>query len=240
MGAPMRPHRIYAAVYDRMTAPAEAAGLAERRRRLLAGATGRVLEVGGGTGHNLPYFLSADEVVVLEPDPAMRRHLEARLDTSPVPVRVVGAGIDDPGLGELGVPDGGFDTVVCTLVLCTVPDADRAAARIARLLAPGGKVLFLEHVRGVGARGVVQRAVTPLWRVVVPGCHLDREPVLALRRAGLLPTGYERVHLPLGPLASPGVMGTAVARRAEPLVEPGAFPRRALERDGMSRRQVAT
>jgi SAM-dependent methyltransferase len=221
----MRDHRIYAAVYDRMTAPAEAAGLAERRRRLLAGATGRVLEVGGGTGHNLAFFTSAREVVVLEPDGAMRRHLEGRLDTCPVPARVVAAGIDDPGLEVLGVPDGGFDTVVCTLVLCTVPDEGAAAARIARLLAPGGRVLFLEHVRGPGARGLVQRAVTPLWRVLVPGCHLDREPVLALRGAGLLPVEYERVRLPLGPLASPGVVGTAVARRSQPPVEPGTYPR---------------
>ena len=221
----MRDHRIYAAVYDRMTAPAEAAGLAERRRALLAGARGRVLEVGGGTGHNLPHYTAATEVVVLEPDGAMRRHLAPRLDSCPVPARVVAAGIDDPGLEARGVPDGGFDTVVCTLVLCTVPDADAAAERIARLLAPGGRLLFLEHVRGPGARGVVQRLVTPLWRVMVPGCHLDRDPVPAMRRAGLLPADYERVHLPLGPLASPGVVGTAVVSRSKPLVEPGSYPR---------------
>ena len=221
----MRDHRIYAAVYDRMTAPAETAGLAERRRHLLAGATGRVLEVGGGTGHNLPYYTAATEVVVLEPDGAMRRHLEGRIDTCPVPARVVPAGIDDPGLDALGVSDGAFDTVVCTLVLCTVPDEEAAAGRIARLLAPDGRVLFLEHVRGAGARGVVQRLVTPLWRVMVPGCHLDRDPVPALRRAGLIPSDYERVHLPLGPLASPGVVGTAVVSRSKPLVEPGIYPR---------------
>ncbi|HET6810057.1 MAG TPA: class I SAM-dependent methyltransferase [Acidimicrobiales bacterium] len=220
----MRDHRLYAAVYDRMTAPAEAAGLAERRRRLLAGATGRVLEVGGGTGHNLAHYTAATEVVVLEPDGAMRRHLENRLHTCPVPVRVVAAGIEDPGLGDLGVADGAFDTVVCTLVLCTVPDEDAAAGRIARLLAPDGRVLFLEHVLGPGARGLVQRMVTPLWRVMVPGCHLDRDPVPALRRAGLLPSDYERVHLPLGPLASPGVVGTAVRSRSKPLVEPGSYP----------------
>jgi SAM-dependent methyltransferase len=220
----MRDHRIYAAVYDRMTAPAETAGLAGRRRRLLAGATGRVLEVGGGTGHNLPYYTAATEVVVLEPDGAMRRHLEERLDTCPVPARVVAAGIDDPALGSLGVPDGAFDTVVCTLVLCTVPDADAAAGRIARLLAPDGRVLFLEHVRGPGTRGALQHLLTPLWRVMVPGCHLDRDPVPALRRAGLLPSDYERVRLPLGPLASPGVVGTAVLSRSKPLVEPGSYP----------------
>ena len=232
-----RDHRLYAAVYDRMTAPAEVAGLAERRRQLLAGATGRVLEVGGGTGHNLPYFAAASEVVVLEPDGAMGRHLERRLEACPVPARAVAAGIDDPGLGDLGVPDGGFDTVVCTLVLCTVPDAGRAAARIGRLLAPGGRVLFLEHVRGPGARGAIQHLVTPLWKVLVPGCHLDRDAVLSLRGAGLLPTDYERVRLPLGPLASPGVVGPAVARRAQPVVEPGTYPQRRRKRVFRPRRR---
>lgn len=222
----MRDHPIYAAVYDRMTAPAEAAGLGERRRELLAGARGRVLEVGGGTGHNLPWYSAATEVVVLEPDGAMRRRLAERLPECPVPARVVAAGIDHPDLAGLVVEDHAFDTVVCTLVLCTVPDLDAAARRIAGLLAPEGRLLFLEHVRAPGARGVVQRLVTPLWRVLVPGCHLDRDPVPALRRAGLLPDRYDRVHLPLGPLASPGVVGTAVARRAEPLVPPGRYPLR--------------
>lgn len=226
MGAAMRDHPIFAAVYDRMTAAAEAAGLADRRRRLLAGATGRVLEVGGGTGHNLPYYEAATEVVVLEPDGAMRRRLVPRLADCPVPARVVAAGIDEPDLAAQGVEDHSFDTVVCTLVLCTVPDLDAAVRRIRELLAPEGRVLFLEHVRGPGTRGAVQRMVTPVWRVLVPGCHLDRDPVGALRRAGLGPTDYERVDLPLGPLASPGVVGTAREWLAAALVEPGQYPAR--------------
>lgn len=224
MGAAMRDHPIFAAVYDRMTASAEAAGLAERRHDLLAAATGRVLEVGGGTGHNLVHYAAASEVVVLEPDGAMRRHLASRLADCPAPARMVAAGIDDPDLAALGVEDHSFDTVVCTLVLCTVPDLDAAVRRIRDLLAPGGQLLFLEHVRGVGARGVVQHVVTPVWRVVVPGCHLDRDPVAALRQAGLGPMDYERVELPLGPLASPGVVGTAREWHAAALAEPGQFP----------------
>lgn len=228
----MRDHRLFAAAYDRLTAPAELHGLADRRRRLLAGATGRVVEVGGGTGHNLRWYSAASEVVVLEPDGAMRRRLTPRLADCPAPARVVAAGIDHPDLASLGVADHSFDTVVCTLVLCTVPDLDAAALRIRSLLAPGGRVLFLEHVRDLGARGLVQRAVTPAWRVVVPGCRLDRDPLPALRRAGLVPADYDRVRLPLGPLASAGLVGTAVERRAEPLAEAGRYPIRRRVRTG--------
>ena len=232
MGPTMQDHPLFAAAYDRLTASAELHGLAARRRRLLAGATGRVLEVGGGTGHNLVWYSAAAEVVVLEPDGAMRRRMEPRLGDCPAPARVVAAGIDHPDLASLGVEDRSFDTVVCTLVLCTVPDLDAAARRIRDLLAPGGRVLFLEHVRDLGARGVLQRLVTPAWRVVVPGCHLDRDPLPALRRAGLYPGDYERVHLPLGPLASAGLVGSAGERRAEPLAEPGRYPVRGRVRRG--------
>lgn len=224
-------HRAFAAVYDRMTAAAEAAGLGRRRAELLARATGRVLEVGGGTGHNLAFYVNAADVTILEPDDAMRRRLEPRLVTCPAPARVVAAGID-----EADLPEHGFDTVVCTLVLCTVPDPAAAAARIRRLLAPGGRLLFLEHVRAPGAQGLLQAGLTPLWRRVVPGCHLDREPVTALRAAGLLVADYDRVTLPLGPLASSGVQGVAVEPAAEPLAPPGTYP---LPSPGPARRLLA-
>jgi SAM-dependent methyltransferase len=202
----MSDHRLYAAVYDRMCAPAEAAGLAQRRRSLLAGAEGRVLEVGGGTGRNLAYYPSElTSLVVLEPDGAMRRRLMERAGACAFPVEVLAAGIDDAQLA-----DGSFDTVVCTLVLCTVPDIDAAAVRIRALLAPGGKVLFLEHSLVAGARGFAQRLATPVWKRIIPGCHLDRDPTSALRRAGLLVRTADRFRVPLAPaLASWGVQGVA-------------------------------
>ena len=207
-----REHRVFAAVYDRMTAGAEAAGLARRRQDLLAGARGRVLEVGAGTGANLAHYPGdgqVSEVVVLEPDGAMRRRLAPKLPTCPAPVRVVAAGIEDAGLEDASLEAGSFDTVVCTLVLCTVPDLAGAARRLASLLRPDGRLLFLEHVAAPGARGRVQAALTPLWHHVVPGCHLDRDPVTALRRAGLVVTDYDRIDLPLGGLLRAGVTGTA-------------------------------
>ena len=207
----MPDHPVYAALYDRMTAPAEAAGLAERRRRLLAGATGRVLEVGGGTGANLAHYRAAASVDVLEPDGAMRRRLERRLEDevragrAAAAVRVHAAGIDDAPF-----PDRSFDTAVCTLVLCTVPDLPRALGTLRRLLRPGGTLLFLEHVRASGPRASAQRALTPLWSRLVPGCHLDRDTVAAVRRAGFFVTDAEKFALPGGgPLLATAVSGAA-------------------------------
>src|SRR3954451_22890138 len=150
VAAVMRDHPLFAAVYDRLTMPAEAAGLAERRRRLLSAARGRVLEVGAGTGHNLPHYQAGDveSVTLIEPDGAMRRHLAERLATCAVTLEVIPDTIEDARLDA-----GSFDTVVCTLVLCTVPDLDAAMARIRSLLRPDGRLLFLEHVRAPGGRG---------------------------------------------------------------------------------------
>lgn len=190
---------MFAAVYDRMTAPLEAAGLAERRQRLLSTARGRVLEIGAGTGHNLEHYPLARRVESLtlsEPDGAMRRHLEAHLARSarlPFPVDVLPVGIDG-----ITAADGSYDTVVSTLTLCTVPDLDRALRRIHALLAPGGELLYLEHVRVAGARGLFQHAATPVWKRMMAGCHLDREPIGAMRRAGFLVTDCERFQFPLG------------------------------------------
>lgn len=212
-------HPIYAAVFDRSFASAP--GMVRLREELLPRAVGRVLEVGGGTGHNLPYFTEASSVTIVEPDGAMRRRLEPRLSSCPAPASVLGAGID-----EADLEDGSFDTVVCTLVLCTVPDLDRALGRIRRLLAPGGRLLFLEHTAAPGGWGLAQRALDPVWHRLVPGCHLHRDPVSAMRRAGFLVSDYERFRLPLLPgLVDAGVKGVAVERTTEPPVVPGTYPR---------------
>lgn len=188
----MRDHVLFAAVYDQMTAPLEAAGLAERRRRLLSGARGRVLEIGAGTGHNIPFYRrdAVESLTLLEPDGAMRRHLAPHV---PPFAKVVPAGIDDARFD-----DGSFDAVVSTLTLCSVPDLDRALRRIHALLAPDGVLLFIEHVRMPGGRGRFQQLATPLWKRMMGGCHLDREPISAMRSAGFLVTDCERFEFPLG------------------------------------------
>ena len=205
----MGDHRLFAAAYDLLQAPAERAGLAERRRRLLSAARGQVLEVGGGTGANLPHYpAGVERLVVVEPDEGMRRRLERRLSTAPVAVEVLGTGIE-----EARLPEASFDAVVCTLVLCTVPDLDAALLTVRRLLAPEGTLLFLEHVRGPGWCGHVQRAVTPVWRRAAGGCHPGRDILAAIRAAGFVVTDVERFTYPIpNPVVRPAVQGLARAR----------------------------
>jgi SAM-dependent methyltransferase len=200
-------HPFCAATYDHFLARTEERGLAERRHRLLAGAGGRVLEIGAGTGLNIAHYPSdgISEVVALEPDGAMRRRLLPRLAGVGAPYRVEEAGIDQARLA-----DGSFDTIVSTLVLCTVPDIDRAARQIRRWMAPSGRLLFLEHGRGPGWLGWAQTAVTPAWSLMAAGCHLNRDVLSALRRADLFVTDCERFALPGGgPLLASCVQGIA-------------------------------
>jgi len=205
------PH-LRAAAYDRVMAWAEVHGVGERRHRLLARARGRVLDVGAGTGANLAHYPvpPVTSVVALEPDVAMRRRLEDRAGRTAIPVDVLAASVD-----EATFEPASFDTVVATLVLCTVPDLDRAAGSLRRWLRSDGELLFLEHAVAPGVRGRLQRAATPAWSRVAAGCHLDRDPIAGLRRAGLLVADLDHFSLPGGgALIGNGVSGRATLRRA--------------------------
>jgi SAM-dependent methyltransferase len=195
------------ACYDWALAATEARGLAVRRRRLVGSASGQVLELGAGTGLNVRHYRpdQVQSVVALEPDPAMRKRLLWRAQMSTVPFEARSEAIDDADL-----PPGGFDTVVATLVLCSVADPATAAAAIAGWLAPGGRLLFIEHVVAVGVRGRVQHAATPLWSRLAGGCHLDRDTLGTLRHAGLSVSDCDRFALPAaGPLFASCVQGVA-------------------------------
>jgi ubiquinone/menaquinone biosynthesis C-methylase UbiE len=164
--------RLFAAYYPSVAAKSEKAGQAATRDELLAGARGRVLEVGAGHGLNLAHYPPGlDELVLTDPSPWMLRRAPA------------GTEIRQAGLPSLPFGDGRFDTVVCTYVLCSVDDQAAALAEIARVLAPGGALLFLEHVRaGEGtALGRVQDAVAAPHRLAAAGCRPNRrtEDVLA-------------------------------------------------------------
>jgi SAM-dependent methyltransferase len=157
------------------------AGFAHLRPRVVGAARGRVLEVGAGTGSNFAlYSPEVTEVVAIEPDPHMRRRAEARLGGARVPLSLLPYGAE-----ALPFADGSFDDAVLTWVLCTIPDVEAACAEVFRVLRPGGRALFIEHVGASSAwmRGA-QRAVEPAWKRLAGGCHLTRAPDALLRDAG--------------------------------------------------------
>jgi ubiquinone/menaquinone biosynthesis C-methylase UbiE len=199
--------RIFAAMYDPMMAGSEKAGLADHRRDLLANARGRVLEIGAGTGANLPYYTPAvEEVVLAEPEEPMARRLDGKLDSARVSARVVRASAD-----ALPFEDDAFDTVVSTLVLCTVPDQRAALAEIQRVLKSDGRLLFLEHVRADNPKlARWQDRVNGFNRRLGHGCNCNRDTVAAIESAGFALDTLERDRFPKAPPTSrPLVIGTA-------------------------------
>jgi SAM-dependent methyltransferase len=170
--------RLYASQVDR----AEELGLRERRRDLLAGLSGRVLEVGGGTGVNLRHFPpTVEELIVVEPEPYLRGLLVNTAAGSPLDVHVVDATAE-----RLPFDDGSFDAAVCCLVLCSVRDAGAAARELRRVLRPGGELRFMEHVGSPRPlrRRAQQLADATLWPHLSGGCHLGRDTLASVQAAG--------------------------------------------------------
>ena len=183
--------------YDRFVAPSEEASFGPWRKELLGGLTGRVVEIGSGTGVNIEAYPSTVEhVTFTEPDAAMRRQLEAKLGRAIAEGRYGPAGSDvrtDPA-DALGLPDGSADVVVATLVLCTVPDPEAALAEARRVLRPGGRLVFLEHVAADHRpdRLKWQQRLDPVWKRVAGGCRLTRRTQDTIERAGFRIEEVER------------------------------------------------
>lgn len=211
------PGPLAAAAYDLLTAPLEGSTLRAVRRRLLAGAQGRVLEVGAGTGANLRWYPpEVDHVDLCEPNRHMRRRLERRVAGRAWPFTVA---VHD-ATAEGPFPAAGYEVIVSTLVLCTVPDPAAAAAALRAALADGGTLRFFEHVHAGGLLGRVQSAVAPLWARLAGGCRLDRPATAALRAAGLVPVDQRWVRLP--PPLGLAVEGHAVIRVRPEVAAPRA------------------
>jgi ubiquinone/menaquinone biosynthesis C-methylase UbiE len=199
---------LFAALYDRMLAGTEKAGLRDRRARLLEPARGRVLEIGAGTGANLPlYGPNVEALTVTEPEAPMARRLAKHLREQPRAVELIEASAE-----QLPLPDGQFDTVVSTLVLCTVPDPLRALREVWRVLKPGGQLLFLEHVRSDDPSVAKwQDRLNGINRVVAHGCNCNRSTLDVINQAGFTIRSLEKGLLPKAPpFLRPLITGTAI------------------------------
>ena len=200
--------KLCALTYDRQMAKVEKATLRGLRESLLAAASGDVLEIGGGTGANLPFYQpGAGSLTITEPDAAMLRRLQRRAREQGPLAKILRAPAED-----LPFEDGTFDTVVSTMVLCGVSDQPRALRQLRRVLRPGGQLLFIEHVRS-GDPGLAHHQDRMNWMCqFVMRCDCNRPTLTSIEEAGFAVTGVEHLTMPKAPsFVSPLIVGTATA-----------------------------
>lgn len=196
----------FAPCYDAFMRRSEDACVRGWRRELLADARGEVLDLGAGTGANLTFFDRTANVVAAEPDAAMAKRLREH-------ARTLGRRVDviDAAAESLPFVDHAFDAVVSTLVLCTVDDVDRALSEIKRVLRPGGKLIFLEHVASDDpSRYRWQRVFEPIWTPFAGGCHVTRRTHESIARAGFYINAIQHESMRRAvPIVRPTVRGFA-------------------------------
>jgi SAM-dependent methyltransferase len=204
-------HPIISRLYVGQAKKADELGLAARRRELLGSLSGRVIEVGAGTGANFGYYPSTvDVVVAFEPEPYLRSVAERAAAHTPVPVRVLDAPAE-----ELPLEDESFDAAVVSLVLCSVVDPEKALAELYRTISPGGELRFNEHVRSSSTRVArVQQAADRLgWPHVSGGCHLARDTQALMLDAGFEVECLDRYSFRIPPLDPPKPHIIGIARK---------------------------
>lgn len=201
--------RFLSATYDWDLRAAEDAGLREMRRDLLGEARGRVIEIGAGTGANLPLYPNRiKDLVLIEPNPHMRRRLQPKMR------KVRSAQVFASRAESLPFDSDMFDTAVFTLALCTVLDPTTALSEAARVLRPSGRLLFIEHVRSSNPKlARWQDCLKRPRRFFRDGCHCNRDTVAHIESSPLTVERIERGLLPkAAPLVRPLVRGTAILR----------------------------
>ena len=201
--------RIFAAGYDTIQASLERNFMGDVRRELLGEASGRVIEIGSGTGANLEHYpRTIEELVCTEPEEPMARRLRGKAADTDLRVRIVEAGAE-----KLPFEDDSFDTAVATLVLCTVSDPTKALSELARVLKPGGRLIFIEHVRATEP-GLArwQDRMHPLWVRFGHGCHCNRPTLDTIEASPFTVTEHRRGSIPKTvPIVRPLLTGTATA-----------------------------
>jgi ubiquinone/menaquinone biosynthesis C-methylase UbiE len=197
---------FFAWTYDRQLAKVEEAGLREIREGLLADASGRVLEVGGGTGANLRHYgPGVKALTITEPEPAMLRRLERRVQEESPGTKVVKAPAED-----LPFDDGSFDVAVSTLVLCGVDDQSRSLRELRRVLRPGGRLIFIEHVRSEEPGLARWQDRLNFLNRFVACCDCNRRTLDSIRAAGFAVTKVDHTELQKVPsFVRPLIVGTA-------------------------------
>ncbi|MDX2149159.1 MAG: class I SAM-dependent methyltransferase [Bryobacteraceae bacterium] len=179
--------------------------VAERKRALLGGLSGHVLEIGAGTGANIKFLPKTIRYMAVEPSRGMKRALARRaLDAG------LSIDIHVSRAEALRLADQSVDAVVCTLVLCSVSDPERVLAEVRRVLRPGGRFVYLEHIAGPPGtrRRRRQELIAPVWRICSGGCNVNRETPELIAQAGFSRVEHELFELPL-PIAGPHVAGVA-------------------------------
>ena len=180
-----------------------------QRAKLVPRATGRVLEIGIGTGRNLPFYDKSklDELYGLDPAEQTHRLARKRMQKSGINVRLLTLSAE-----EIPEPDAGFDTLVMTFTLCSIPEPVKAVKEMKRVLKPGGRLLFCEH--GLAPDISVQKwqhRLTPIWKPLAGGCHLDRDIPALLREGGFRIAELETLYLPGPKPLTFNYWGTALA-----------------------------
>lgn len=186
--------RLFARFYDPFMQRMEERVLYRYRQRLLSGLSGDILEVGSGTGINFPLYPRDCRVIASEPSEHMLHFAQERLRTSAVKAEIlpVKAGVGSEQLRML-IPEGGLDAIVCTLVLCTIPDPAAAVHDFKQWLKQDGQLIVLEHVHSSAQpRRMIHNLLNPAWKVLAEGCHLTRDTATMLRNEGFVAVAEER------------------------------------------------
>jgi ubiquinone/menaquinone biosynthesis C-methylase UbiE len=200
-------HPLFARGYAWLAKKEDQAGNFDNRKELLAGLSGRVVEVGSGIGSNFAHYpKTVTEVIAIEPEPYLRAKSEEAAETASVPVRVVD-GIAD----ALPLEDGSVDAGVASLVLCSVPDQDAALRELHRTIKSGGELRFFEHVisNRKSRRGVQHFFDKTFYPRISGGCHLTRDTRAAIDRNGFIVQRSRRFPFPPGLLGIPHILGSA-------------------------------
>ncbi len=175
--------KLFAGLYDTVMGPLEKRWIARIRKRIISNLEGDILEIGAGTGANFPYFSldKLNRIASVEPNPNMIDQAKQKARENRLPVEF------HQGVAEsLPFKEGEFDTVVATLVLCSVNDPQKVFQEIRRVCKKGGRIVLFEHVRTESASlAALQDALTPPWKRLCDGCHLNRDTGRLMRESGI-------------------------------------------------------